>query len=366
MKQLLTNILKFVLFFGVGFTILYFVFQNTNEAFQEQCVIDGIPTEDCSLIQKIIDDFKSVNIFWILLVFVVYIISNISRAIRWMMLIRPLGYEPKFINAFFTTVIGYLANLGLPRIGEVARAGMMAKYENIAAEKLMGTIVVDRIMDVIFILIVTALSLFLEFDTIWNYFNGNMSIGDRLAGLMSSPIFLGLIAGGILSLIALFIFRKKLQQTAIYNKVANMIKGFGQGLATIAKLESPWLFLFHSIVIWVMYYLMTYFCFFAFAPTAALPAVAALLVFVFGGWGIVIPSPGGMGTYHFLAIAALGFYGIGEAAGFSFANIMYFSIQIFANIVLGVLAIVLLPILNKNYKPNVAEGVNALEENLVK
>ena len=97
-----------------------------------------------------------------------------------------------------------------------------------------------------------------------------------------------------------------------------------------------------------MYFLMTYVCFFAFEPTAHLSATVALVVFVFGGWGIVIPSPGGMGTYHFLATTALGFYGIAGDDGFSWSNISFFTIQIGCNISVGLLALVLLPIINRS------------------
>jgi len=107
------------------------------------------------------------------------------------------------------------------------------------------------------------------------------------------------------------------------------------------------LFILHSVNIWLMYYLMTYFCFLSFALTAELSPVIALVVFVFGGWGIVIPSPGGMGTYHFLATTALGFYGISGDDGFSWSNISFFTIQLGCNVSVGLLALLLLPMINR-------------------
>ena len=145
----------------------------------------------------------------------------------------------------------------------------------------------------------------------------------------------------------LYFLRKRIQQTKIYEKVSGILLGFVEGLQTIRKLDRPFLFVLHSINIWVMYFLMTYVCFFAFEPTAALSANVALVVFVFGGWGIVIPSPGGMGTYHFLATTALGFYGIAGDDGFSWSNISFFTIQIGCNITVGLLALILLPIINR-------------------
>lgn len=347
-KKYLVNFLKFSIFFGTGAGILYLVYRSQNKAYQAKCAIDGIPLEDCSLLQKVISDFAGANYFWVLLVLVAFTISNISRASRWVMLLRPLGYQPKLINGFLTTVLGYFANLGLPRMGEVVRAGTMARYEGIAVEKVMGTIVVDRIIDVISILIVTSLALLLQFDLIWGFVDENISLSERFGG--TANLLLSLFGIGILGLGLLYAFRKPLSKTKLYQKVLGIALGFWDGIKTIRKLEKPWLFLLHSINIWFMYYLMTYLCFFAFEPTSHLSALAALVVFVFGGWGIVIPSPGGMGTYHYLTQTALVVYGIDSNDGFSWANISFFSIQIGCNILIGILALVLLPIINRGYE----------------
>lgn len=348
-KKHLSNFLKFLVFFGIGATILYLVYRSQNKAYQAKCTTDGIPLEECSLLQKVITDFAGANYFWVLLVLVAFTVSNISRASRWVMLLRPLGYQPKLINAFLTTIIGYFANLGLPRMGEVVRAGTMAQYEGIAVEKVMGTIVVDRIIDVISILIVTSLALLLQFDVIWSFVDKNVSMSERFGG--STNLLLILAGAGILGLGLLYAFRKPLSKTKIYQKVLSIALGFWDGIKTIRKLNRPWLFILHSINIWLMYYLMTYLCFFAFEPTSHLSPVVALVVFVFGGWGIVIPSPGGMGTYHYLTQTALSIYGVDTNDGFSWANISFFSIQIGCNILIGILALILLPVINRGYRP---------------
>ena len=134
-------------------------------------------------------------------------------------------------------------------------------------------------------------------------------------------------------------------------KIKGVLSGFGEGLRTISKLENPGWFIFHSLNIWAMYFLMTYFCFFAYEPTTHLGLLAALMVFVFGAFGIVIPSPGGMGSYHFLVMAALSLYGIGQIEAFSFANILFFSVQIGSNVLLGGIALLLLPLINRHYSP---------------
>lgn len=348
-KKQLINFLKFLFFLGIGLGILYLVYQKQSAAFQEECAIKGMSPENCSLIAKVAKDFREADYFWILLVLVAFTASNLSRAIRWRMLLRPLGYTPRLINAFLTTIIGYFANLGLPRMGEIVRGATLSQYEKIPVEKVMGTIVVDRIFDVISILLVTGLAFILEFDTIRAFVQENVSLGSRLedtGGLL-------LWAAGIgLALIALFwLLRRRVAQTSLYKKIAAIALGFLQGVKTVRRLRHPWLFLLHSINIWFMYFLMTYLCFFAFEPTAGLSVLAGLVVFVFGGWGIVIPSPGGMGTYHFLAQTALAMYGVSGDDGFSWANISFFSVQLGCNVLIGILALIFLPVINRRYRP---------------
>ena len=346
MKKTIINFLKFLAFLSVGLIILYLVYNNQNAAFQEQCALDGIPAEDCSLIQKIFDDFRSANYWWIAAALFAFTISNISRALRWGMLLKPLGHQPKFRNTFLTTIVMYFANLGLPRLGEVVRAGAISNYEGYGVEKAMGTIVVERIFDVISILIVTALALLFEFDNIWNFLQAEL--GGKSGG-SGSLIWILLIAFAAIAGV-LFLLRGRLMKSAIYKKFVGILKGFAEGLRTLRKLDQPWWFAFHCVNIWVMYFAMTYLCFWAFAPTADLAPIAALVVFVLGGWGMVIPSPGGMGTYHYLAKVGLSMYGVSEADGFSWANISFFSIQLGCNISVGIIALILLPILNRDYQ----------------
>lgn len=356
MKKTLFNFLKFLIFLGIGVGILYLVYRSQNAAFQEECIRRNIPSEDCSLIQKVISDFRGANYFWILLVLLAFTISNVSRASRWLMLLRPMGYDPRFSNAFLCTIVGYFANLGLPRMGEVVRAGTMAQYENIAVEKVMGTIVVDRIIDVICLLLITSFAFLLEYDTIIQFIGEYVDMGARF----SKGPGLFLLGGAILVVfLLLWAFRQRLAQISLYAKLAAIARGFRDGLLTIRELDRPWLFLLHSLNIWLMYFLMTYMCFYAFEPTAHLPPLVGLVVFVFGSWGIVVPAPGGMGTYHFLVQTALQMYGISGDDAFSWANIAFFSIQIGGIIILGILALIILPLLNRNYHPEVVgEGLS--------
>ncbi len=342
MNSNLKNALKFILFLGIGLTILYFVYQKNSATYLEACTSEGNAPEDCLLWKKLISDFKNAKFSWLVVVISLFTISNISRAIRWNMLLKPLGRQPRMINSFFCIAIGYFANLGLPRSGEFVRAITFSKYENIGFDKVMGTVVVDRIFDVLSILIVTGIALIIEFDKLWGFFGPYLNIGHNL---------LYLISVGVVILLLLFLLRKKIMASALFQKIYKFIKGFLDGLLSIRKIDKPFWFIFHSVNIWLMYYLMTYLCFFAYAPTASLSPVVGLMVFVFGAWGIVIPSPGGMGTYHFLTQTVLGFYGVKEVEAFSFANISFFTIQLFTNVIIGILSLILLPLVNRKYQP---------------
>jgi len=246
--------------------------------------------------------------------------------------------------------LGYFANLGFPRMGEVVRAGSLSRYERIPMEQVMGTLVVDRLMDFICLGLVVGLAFVFEADTLWAFIQQNRPAGGSGGGLLRHPFFIGalvlLVAGGVL----VFVFRKKLMQSALFQKVANLIEGFWDGLRSVFRLRHAGLFLAYSLGIWLMFYLQCVFNLKAFGPTAHLGAGAALMVFVFGTLGFVIPSPGGMGTFHALAIAGLALYGIAGSNGFSYANIAFFAIQIFYNIVAGLLALLLLPMLNRQAK----------------
>ncbi len=348
MKSAITNTLKFLVFLSIGLIILYLVYQNQNTAYLAQCATDGIPEGECSLIQKVIEDFKGLNYGWVLGVFGAYTFSNIMRAFRWNMLLKSLGRTPRTINSFLTIMLALFANLGLPRLGEVLRPVTMARYEKMPVEKVLGTIVVDRAMDIISLLLLIGLAFLLEFDRLWGYLSEHMQTGE--GGLLSNPIILGLGGVGVLGILLLLVFRKQIQQSKFYEKVINVLKGFWDGIMSIRNLENPSLFIFYSIMIWVAYYFMFYMYLPAFSPTAHLGFTVALMVFVFGTFGIVIPSPGGMGSYHFLVMAALALYGVTGSDAFSFANFSFFATH-FCNIVMGLFAVIFLPTINKNYQP---------------
>jgi glycosyltransferase 2 family protein len=347
LRNILRDILKFTLFLGVGITILYLVYLNQDKAYKAQCALDNIPVETCSLIDKVFADFQTVHLGYILLVMIFFNISNLARALRWKMMLESMDYKVKLSNAFLTVMLAYFANLGLPRIGEVIRATSFSKYENIRIEKLMGTIVLDRLLDMICVIFIVLLAITLEFDLIMGFLKSNTSSTETIENQGNPWYLIGGIALGLL--VILFLLRHKIRSLPLYVKIQNLFLGFWEGIKSIKNIKKPIPFIFYSITIWLMYFLMTWVCFFAFDPTSHLGLKAGLVVFVFGTFGVIIPSPGGMGTFHALAVIALSFYAIGGDDAFSFANILFFSVQIGCTILLGIIALILLPIINRHY-----------------
>ena len=342
MKKIGGQIVRFLIFFSAGMGILYLVYHNLNSSYQADCALKGIPREECSLMNKVWTDFLQVDLSWLSLVLIAFMISNVLRTFRWQMLLRPLGYSPGFLTAFFSIMLGYFANLGIPRMGEVFRGLALSKHDDIPFEKVMGTIVTDRIMDVVMLGIFLLLGFWVEFDTFWSFLSSALQ-SKSISPLSITVLTLFLIGGGALLLFT----RNTWSQWKMVRVIADKLMGFWEGIKSVKSVSSPPLFIFYTVGIWAMYFMMLYLCFKCYAPTSGLGLKAALVTFDFGSLGMVAPFPGGMGSYHFMIIKALEHFGINKVDGFSFANINFFSIQIFCNILFGLLALLILPILSK-------------------
>lgn len=347
MKISLKDIFQFIAFTSIGALILWWLWKNQAAAYLGDCRLRGIPEVQCSLAEKLISDFKSSNFYWIIAICIIFMLSNVCRALRWNQMLEPLEIKPKLYNSFFIIMVAYFINLGFPRSGEFARAALLTKYEGATFEKTLGTVIMDRILDIICLLIVLALGFILCFDALWAYISQHS--GDPLL----TGRFGWLIAGGVVIVLmgigSIYVIFKddRFAKNRIVSKLRNILRGLWDGMKSVRQVDNIPFFLFYTAAIWFSYFLMTYWMFSAFEPTAHLNAIAGLLVFDMGTLGIVFPSPGGMGTYHAMVVKALEILEINSADGFSFAMIIFFSVNIFCNVVSGLLGLILLPILNR-------------------
>ncbi len=345
MNPRLKQVIQFIIFASVGAIILYLLYQSQSTKYVEECLSLGNAQEDCSLLDKIFEDFRSANWSWIILILGIYMMSNVFRAWRWQMLLEPLGHKANFWNALMALMIGYFANLGIPRLGEIMRAGIFAKYERIGVEKVMGTVVTDRIIDVLSLAVFLVVTSPFAYGPVSTYLRENLSLGQYLTG--SWWIYLILIATGVIAALTMVLRSKAFRESIIFKKVYGLFTGFKDGALSVFSLERPGLFIAYTIGIWICYYLMTYLTFYSFEPTSHLGPQEGLITFIFGTLGILFPSPGGMGTYHLMLMEALKIYSISSIEGFSFANILYFSIQIFCNVLFGIFSLIFISIYNQ-------------------
>ena len=221
--------LQFVFFLGLGVTILALVFRSQDAAFKEDCRLKGIPDADCSLLDKLWHDFSTVHLGWIAAVMAAFTLSNLFRALRWQLLIEPLGHRAGLGNSFWSILLGYFANLGLPRMGEVVRAGALARNERIPMEKVMGTLVVDRLMDVICLGLVVGLAFVFEGETLLRFITQNSS-GQRGGGLLRNPWVLSFLALVLAGGFAAYLHRDKLRQLPIAQKMLGILTGFWEAM----------------------------------------------------------------------------------------------------------------------------------------
>lgn len=330
MKKTLKSIMTLVIFLSIGaFFIWYFVKDLTPQETNE-----------------IIESFRNANYAFVGISLVAGLLSVYFRAARWKMLIQPLGYSPSIWNLNFSVLVAYLSNLALPRLGEVTRCGVLTKYEGIPFQKSFGTVITERIIDVITMAVIMAITILVEFHHVSDFFTNRimMPIINKFNIEMSEVIVLLCIIAAFFA--GLFmVFRKRLSKSSLFKKVKELVKGFGEGLRSISQLKKPVLFIIYTVMIWVLYFSMTYVVFFALMETTHLSIGAGLAALSFGGIAMVI-SQGGIGAFPFFIMETLLLYGIPQTAGYAMGWIIWSS-QTLMVLIGGVLSLILLPLVNK-------------------
>ena len=331
MKKHLGNFLKFSISLGIGVGLVFWS-------------LKGITAEQK---QMILDSFKRANYGWLVLLMSFGLASNFFRAQRWRLLLKPLGYTPNYWNTFSAVMIMFFANLAFPRLGEVLRCSILAKYENVPVEKSIGTMVLERIIDLICILLIGGLILLFEYQRYFQFFK-DLFFGNKTTAIAETNntkyIILAIAAIAVIAFIFFMIRKHGLEKLTAFIK--EKFLGLWQGVISIKHLDKKWEFIFHTFAIWICYILMPYFGFKCLEETSGLGWTAAMASVFFGGFAMVA-TQGGIGAFQIVIEKILSTYGIASIVGLSYGWISW-SVQTISVIAAGILSLIFLAIYNKD------------------
>ncbi|MBO0341835.1 MAG: lysylphosphatidylglycerol synthase transmembrane domain-containing protein [Bacteroidota bacterium] len=286
--------------------------------------------------KQIIHYISNASPIWVTVSVIIGILSHISRAIRWKYLLEPMGYRPKTINTIFIVLISYFANLGIPRSGEILRATALTTYEKVPFEKGFGTIVTERVIDLLMLLIIIMITLVLQTDFILGF------LEERGVNIIGA---IGILLFGIVGLfLGSYIIRKSKSPFAL--KLKGFLNGLQDGVLSVFKMKNKWPFILHTLFIWTAYFGMFWVIKYTVEETIPLSLGELLVAFVAGAFAMSTTN-GGIGLYPIAVSAALGIYGISSISGDAFGWIMWIA-QTLMVVVFGTISFLVLPLLNRN------------------
>lgn len=288
------------------------------------------PEERERLWQSILD----ANKFWILVSFILGTLSHFSRAYRWKFMLEPLGYKSSLANRFMAVMVAYLANFGIPRSGEVLRAATLSTYEGVPFEKGFGTIISERVADLLILMLIIGATIFLQTDDLIGYLQNQ-----NIKPLNTFLIFLGLITAGVIGLLVI-----KRSTWAPFQKIRKLARGLLDGMKSILYMKQKWAFIFHTLFIWSLYLVMFYVIKLSIPETADAALGTIMAAFVVGSFAVSATN-GGIGVYPLAVAGVLLFFGVQENGAEAFGWISW-ATQTFVVLLFGGLSFILLPLLN--------------------
>ena len=327
-KRLISQILKYSISAIFLFGVIYYVFLKEDP-------------------QRLLDTILEADFYLVFLSMIFGIIALLNRGLRWMILIESLGYNSSKLNSVAAVSSGYLINMLLPRAGEVTRCTALNQSDGVPVDKLFGTVLLERVIDMIMVLFFFAISLILNFNDLSQFFLkiniGNFHFSNQTYYLI------------IFSIILIYIVYILIKNSKIYIKILDFINGLRQGFVSIKNIERKWEFWIHTISIWIMYFLMTYICFDAIEATSDLDLSDGIFLLVLGALAMIVPLPG-MAGYMPSMIIGLSILGIGcdncsdaDNPAFVFTAILYAS-QTLVLIAMGILGFIVLFLSRKKVK----------------
>lgn len=256
--------------------------------------------------EKIVAYFKSANYLWVLIAAIFGLFAYWFRAIRWNLLLEPMGYSIKNSSALWTISFGYLMNLTIPRSGELARSTALYSLENVPVNKSFGTIILERVVDLCCMVLFLGLTLFFKYDAIEKFYHHAFSGDSGKSGSKDNVVLYSVIGIVLVFSLLFYLFRQKLSSNPFISKVSKFLNGIWQGIISIFKLKQPLKFIAYSLAIWVCYYLGAYLVCFAIEPTAHFTPADGFFIIVVGTLGMMVPASGGIGAFHFALKIGIG------------------------------------------------------------
>jgi uncharacterized protein (TIRG00374 family) len=330
MNKKILQIIQYVLFLGIGIFLVWWQLKSMK------------PDEW----KEFTGALKNIRLPILIPVFIMSLLSHLSRAMRWKILLEPLNYHPKLKNTFAAVMVGYLANAAVPRLGEVLKCTILARYEKLKADKLFGSIILERTFDFVCFLIFIAITILIQTELVGDYFSKNLQ---TIAGNNKQfTLINGLIALSAILLFFIFLryIFKKFPGNKIFVKVRTFLNGIFAGFTAIRNLKQKKAFIAHTLFIWLMYMLQVYIGFQAMDSTAHLGIPAAFSVLTLATVAM-IATPGGIGAFPIFVMQILAIYGISDTQGKAFGWLLW-GVNTGIFVVAGVVSLIALPYMNRN------------------
>lgn len=328
MKSILRKIVKIVLPFVLGSTILYWMYRDF----------------DFGQIRHVM--FYEMDWTWMWLSFPFGILAQMFRGWRWRQTLDPIGERPRTSTSINSIFLSYAVSLVIPRIGEFMRCGVLNKYDGVSFPKALGTVVIERAVDSLIVMGITAMTLLLQMKVFMTFFDATGTNLTDFFGRFTATGYVVTLICGIAAFVSLYFVRKKL---SFYDKVKSTLLGIIEGVASLRHVRNIPLFVFYSLAIWVSYFLHYYLTFFCFDFTSHLGVMCALVTFIVGSIAVIVPTPNGAGPWHFAVKTMLILYGVADINALYFVLIVH-TVQTLLVVALGIFATIALGITNKSNK----------------
>ena len=315
-KKLFNNTVKIALPLLLGSAILYWMYRGF----------------DFSSIKHVLQ--HEMNWTWMILSLPFGILAQAFRGWRWKQSLEPIGEHPRSSVCVNSIFLSYAVSLLIPRIGEFARCGVLNRYDKVPFPKAIGTVVTERAVDTLIVLLISAIAFLMQIRVFTNFFSRTGTRIDDVFGMFSLTGWLVTAICGVASIV---LFYYVLRHLSFYKKVKEMLGGIWQGISSLRKVKNIPLFIFYSLAIWGSYFLHYYLTFYCFDATANLGLSCALVSFVVGSVAVIVPTPNGAGPWHFAVKTMLILYGVADNQALYFVLIVH-TIQTLLVILLGVYA----------------------------